>query len=84
MKHLAVILLASLSLSACEAQPPQTTVTPNARLTITRHINSVGEPDVYFIWDSKSSECWIVVHYNEGLAMASAAPASCARGEEPR
>lgn len=70
-----------LTLTACDAQPPDTHATPDARLTITRYVTGIGDPDVWFIRDGDSTDCWIFVATNHAGALQPASSASCTRGE---
>lgn len=70
-----------LTLTACDAQPPITTGTPDARLTITMYYTGVGNPNVWFLRDSDSNDCWIFVATNRAGALQPASSASCTRGE---
>lgn len=70
-----------LTLSACDAQPPDTHATPDARLTITHYSTPVDDPDVWFIRDGDSNDCWIFMATTRGVALQPASATSCTRGE---
>lgn len=82
MTRLLLLALALLlTLTACEAVPAETTATTDARLSITRYITRFGDPDVWFIRDGDSTDCWIFVQGGSGAALQPASSASCTRGE---
>jgi hypothetical protein len=66
---------------ACSARPPSTSGTPDARLTITHYMTGIGDPDVWFIRDSDSNDCWIYVSTGRAGGLQPASSASCTRGE---
>lgn len=79
-----VLALALLTGAACDLQP-QTRATGDSRLVITKYVTDVGDPNVWFIRDTVSEDCWIVVGGNgEAVALQRASPASCSRGESPK
>lgn len=75
------ILTLMVTAAGCDDLPPTTNVTVDQRLTITSYYTPASAPNVYFIHDRVTDECWIVVQRDSGVALAKAQDAACTRGE---
>jgi len=79
-----VILTLALTAVGCDDLPPTTNVTVDQRLTITTYYTPGSAPNVYFMRDRVTDECWIAVQRGNAVALAKANDAACARGEVPK
>lgn len=84
MKVVALLFLV-LICAGCDVGPaPTTETTQDAHLVITRYLTmGVGTPNVFFIRDTPSDDCWIVVTASGyGATMQRASSVSCPGGEK--
>lgn len=65
--------------------PPATSVTTDARIIITHYPTNIGNPDVWFIRDKTTNDCWVAVGFpSSTVALATAKPESCTRSEQAK